>query len=69
MTESFQGKKVLTLNEVVSYTGYSKAYILKLSCYGKIPCFQPNGKALFFDKDELDSWLLSNKKIVATNQK
>ena len=58
-------KKALTLNEVAEYTGYSKSYILKLSWYGKIPCFKPNGKALFFDKDEIDVWLLRNKKTAA----
>jgi len=55
-------KEVLNLNDVAAYTGYSKSYLYKLTMSGAIPCYRPNGKALFFGKKELDEWLLSNPK-------
>jgi excisionase family DNA binding protein len=54
-------KKVLNLNEVANYIGYSKSHIYKLTSTNQIPHSKPNGKGLFFDKDEIDVWLLKNK--------
>lgn len=54
-------KKVLNLNEVADYIGYSKSHIYKLTSTNQIPHSKPNGKGLFFDKDEIDYWLLKNK--------
>jgi|TARA_X000000950_G_scaffold205185_1_gene246860 excisionase family DNA binding protein len=59
-------KKVLNLNEVADYIGYSKSHIYKLTSTKEIPHSKPNGKGLFFDKDEIDCWLLNNK--VPTNE-
>lgn len=54
-------KKVLTFEETVAYTGLSKSYLYKLTSTGQIPHSKPNGKQLYFDKSELDDWLLQNK--------
>ena len=54
-------KTVLTLSEVASYTGLSKSYLYKLTSGRKIPHHCPTGKVLFFSKEEIDQWLLSNK--------
>jgi len=54
-------KKVLNLNEVAKYIGYSKSHIYKLTSTNQIPHSKPNGKGLFFDKDEIDYWLLKHK--------
>jgi len=58
-------KTVLNFEEAAVYTGISKSYLYKLSCSGGIPCYKPNGKTLFFNRLELDQWLLRNRK--ATN--
>ena len=54
-------KKVFNTTDLHRYTGLSKSTIYKLTSTGKIPHNSPTGKIIFFDKDEVDSWLLSNK--------
>jgi excisionase family DNA binding protein len=53
-------KTVLTFNDVAAYTGISKSYLYKLTSAGLIPHSKPNGKQLFFEKAEIDQWLLRN---------
>lgn len=55
-------KEVLTLDEVSQYTGISKSYLYKLTSTGGIPCYKPNGKLVYIAKDELNNWLLQNRK-------
>jgi excisionase family DNA binding protein len=55
-------KTVLNFNEVVAYTGLSKSYLYKLTCSGGIPCYKPQGKHIYFNKQEIDQWLLQNRK-------
>ena len=54
-------KTVLTLEEVAQYTGLSKSYLYKLTSSGGIPFYKPQGKHIFFNKEELDNWLLRNR--------
>ena len=54
-------KNVLNINELSDYTGYSKSYIYKLTSRITIPYFKPSGKSVFFDRVEIDTWLLKNK--------
>lgn len=54
-------KKVLTFDEACDYSGISRAYMYNLTSKNKIPFSKPNGKVIFFSKDELDTWLLRNK--------
>ena len=55
-------KKVLNFDEIKSYTGLSKSYLYKLTSSGGIPCYKPQGKHIYFNKPEIDQWLLSNRK-------
>jgi len=55
-------KTVLNFDEVVAYTGLSKSYLYKLTCSGGIPCYKPQGKHIYFNKPEIDQWLLQNRK-------
>ncbi|MFN4764571.1 helix-turn-helix transcriptional regulator [Gillisia sp. Q332] len=52
-------KKVLTLDEACEYTGISRGYMYKLTARGEIPFSKPRGKLIYFDKEKLDQWLLS----------
>ena len=54
-------KNVLNINELSHYTGYSKSYIYKLTSRNAIPYFKPSGKSVFFDRVEIDTWLLRNR--------
>ena len=55
-------KTVLNFNELAAYTGLSKSYLYKLTCSGGVPCYKPKGKLVYFDKAEIDHWLLQNRK-------
>jgi len=60
-------KTVLNFDEVAAYTGLSKSYLYKLTCSGGIPCYKPQGKHIYFNKPEVDRWLLQNRK-ATTNE-
>lgn len=54
-------KEVFTIDELSLYTGYTVDYIYKMVHQGVIPYSKPNGKKLFFIKEEIVSWLSANK--------
>lgn len=54
-------KEILSVEELEKYTGFKKSYIYHLVHYNKIPYSKPNGKYLFFQKSEINEWLLKNK--------
>ena len=54
-------KAVLTLSEAAEYCGFSRRYLLKLIGLRKLPAYKPGGKAIFLRRDELESWLCSNR--------
>lgn len=56
-----QGKKVMTMKEASEFTGFSMAQLYVLTRTRAIPHSKPNGKTIFFDKSELNEWLLKNK--------
>jgi excisionase family DNA binding protein len=54
-------KKVLTLEEASLFLGYAKSTIYKLTSSGILPYSKPNGKKIYFERDALEKWMLSNK--------
>lgn len=54
-------KNVLTIDDVALLTGLSKSHIYKLTCSKQIPFYRPNGKLVYFDRLELESWLKQNR--------
>lgn len=54
-------KTVLNLDEVAEFTGLSKSHLYKLTSKGKIPHYKPNGKYIFFERTQIEKWLLSNR--------
>ena len=57
----YLSKKVLTFEEACSYMGISESLLYKLTAAKEVPHYKPRSKMLYFDKEELDSWLLQNK--------
>ena len=55
-------KTVLNFDEVAAFTGLSKSYLYKLTSTGGIPCYKPQGKHIYFNKQEIEQWLLQNRK-------
>ncbi|HBI39989.1 MAG TPA: DNA-binding protein, partial [Tenacibaculum sp.] len=47
-------KQVLNLNEAAKYLDISKSHLYKLTSRKEIPFYCPQGKRLYFKKDELD---------------
>ncbi|MEN7552001.1 helix-turn-helix domain-containing protein [Rapidithrix thailandica] len=57
-------KKVLNFNEACLYLELSQSHLYKLTSSGSIPYYKPNGKKLYFNRVELDQWLLRNRNAV-----
>jgi predicted DNA-binding transcriptional regulator AlpA len=53
-------KKVLSFEDFCNYCGYSKSWGYKLTSARAVPHYSPNGKTLYFDREEIDKWLLQN---------
>lgn len=53
-------KKVFNIADFCKYTGLSPSAAHKLTGQGKIPHSKPNGKIIFFDKEAVDKYLMSN---------
>ncbi len=60
-------KEVLNFTEAAVYLEVSHSHLYKLTSSGAIPAYKPNGKKLYFNRKELETWLLSNKQ-VSTNE-
>lgn len=56
-------KTVLNFNEACAYLDLSQSHLYKLTSARHIPHFCPQGKKLYFRRDELDSWLLRNRQL------
>ena len=53
-------RDVLTFQQAREYLDVSASHLYKLTSQGKIPHSKPNGKRVYFDRKELDRWLLQN---------
>ncbi|MCC8118677.1 MAG: helix-turn-helix domain-containing protein [Bacteroidales bacterium] len=54
-------KNVLTIEDVALLTGLSKSYLYSLTSKKQIPHYKPNGKLMFFDRKEVEEWMLQNR--------
>lgn len=54
-------KQILNVDDLINYTGYTRSTIYKLVHKNIISYYKPNGKTLFFNKKEIDHWLLQNR--------
>ncbi|HXS57490.1 MAG TPA: helix-turn-helix domain-containing protein [Hanamia sp.] len=55
-----QNKKVLNFTEACEFLGLKKSYMYKLTSNGILPFSKPNGGKIFFDREKLETWALSN---------
>lgn len=55
-----QNNRVLSFDEGCQYLGYKKSYVYKMTSSGILPFSKPNGKKIFFDREKLEEWMLSN---------
>lgn len=59
-------KKVLNIDDVAMLTGLSKSHLYKMTCRKEIPYYRPNGKQIYFDREEVEAWMKQNR--VSTRQ-
>ena len=57
---AISSKDILTLQEASIYIGVSLSQLYKLTSTQSIPHYKPRGKMCYFEKKELDAWLLRN---------
>lgn len=54
-------KDVLNFGETALYLELSHSHLYKLTSGCVIAHYKPNGKKIYFKREELDAWLLSNR--------
>lgn len=54
-------KDVLNFSEACQYLDISESHLYKLTSRKQIPHFCPQGKKLYFNRQELDRWLQQNR--------
>ena len=54
-------KPVLNFDETCRYLDISASHLYKLTSQKQIPHFCPQGKKLYFRRDEIDQWLQRNR--------
>lgn len=54
-------KDVMNLEECAQYTGLSKSCLYKMTALHEVPHSKPNGKMIFFEKEEINAWLMRNR--------
>ena len=54
-------KPVINFNDACKYLDVSPSHLYKLTSARQIPHFCPQGKKLYFKREELDEWLLRNR--------
>lgn len=58
---SINDKEILSFKEAVLFLGVSESFLYKLT-FGKfINYYKPNGKLIYFKKEDLVNWMLTNK--------
>ena len=54
--------EVLTSEEAAIFLNIEKSYLYKLTSAGILPFSKPNGKMIYFSRQDLIKWALSNRK-------
>ena len=62
-------KTVFNFDDFCKYTGISKSWGYKLTHRREVPHYSPNGKTLYFEKAQIDKWLLQNPVKTSTELK
>ncbi len=54
-------KPFLTVEELASYLNVKTSYIYKMTHNREIPFYKPGGKMIYFNREEIDEWVLSQR--------
>ena len=58
-------KEIFTFAEACLYLDLSSSHLYKLTSSNTIPCYCPQGKKLYFRRQEIDEWLMRNRQETA----
>ena len=58
--QMFMIKNIMSFEEASIFLNLSKSYLYKLTSGGLIPHYKPQGKMLYFEKEQLEDWLRQN---------
>jgi len=59
-------KEIFTIQDLAAYTGWSKSYIYKKTSDGTLKFSKPLGKTIFFSKEWVDGFLMSNTSLTVS---
>lgn len=59
-------KQIMTIGDLAAYTGWSKSYIYKKTSDGTLKFSKPLGKTIFFSKEWVDGFLMSNTSLTVS---
>ncbi|OUR93983.1 hypothetical protein A9Q87_04565 [Flavobacteriales bacterium 34_180_T64] len=62
----FSQKTVLSFEEGCYYCSISKSKMYKHTSSNNIPHYKPEGKLIYFNREDLDEWMLRNRQ--STNE-
>lgn len=62
---AYSNKEVLTAKEAAAYMGVTLSCLYRWTMERVVPHYKPNGKMCYFNRLELEQWLMSNR--VETN--
>lgn len=54
-------KTMLNIEEVAFLIGLSKSWVYKAVMEHTIPYYKPNGKQIYFDRAEIETWMRQNR--------
>ena len=60
-------KNVLVLEEAALILGVAASTLYKMTMRNQVPYYKPNGKLIYFNKQELEDWMQQNR-IAAANE-
>jgi excisionase family DNA binding protein len=61
MEQQTMQKQVLNFKEACTYLELSQSHLYKLTSTSAVPHYKPNGKKIYFQREELNNWLLRNR--------
>lgn len=56
-----QAKELLTVEDVMLYTGLSKGQVYLMSSKKIVPHYKPSPKNLYFKKSDIEAWMQTNR--------
>lgn len=54
-------KNVLVLEEAALILGVATSTLYKMTMRNQVPYYKPNGKLVYFNKHELEEWMMQNR--------